>query len=163
MWATGVKANPLGASLGLPTTHRGELEVGSDLTVGGRPEISVIGDLAAAGPRAGEAYPQLAPVAIQGGRYTARRILDVESGRASRPFRYVDKGIMATIGRRSAVAELPFGIRIGGTLGWLSWLGLHLVSLIGFRNRAVVLVDWSWNYMTWDRGNRVILEPAGDR
>lgn len=163
VWATGVKANPLGASLGLPTTHRGELEVGSDLTVGGRPEISVIGDLAAAGPRAGEAYPQLAPVAIQGGRYTARRILDVESGRASRPFRYVDKGIMATIGRRSAVAELPFGIRIGGTLGWLSWLGLHLVSLIGFRNRAVVLVDWSWNYMTWDRGNRVILEPAGDR
>ena len=78
-------------------------------------------------------------------------------------FRYVDKGTMATIGRRSAVAELPFGIRFAGTLGWLSWLALHLVFLIGFRNRVVVLVNWAWNYVKWDRGNRVILaEPDPD-
>jgi NADH dehydrogenase len=80
------------------------------------------------------------------------------AGRGNRPFRYRDKGIMATIGRRSAVADLPLGIHLSGTLGWLSWLGVHLVFLIGFRNRAVVLLNWAWNYLTWDRGSRVILE-----
>ena len=90
----------------------------------------------------------------------ARTIVRRTRGKRARRFRYVDKGIMATIGRRSAVAELPLGIRFGGTLGWLSWLGLHLVFLIGFRNRVVVLVNWAWNYLKWDRGNCVILsEP----
>ncbi len=160
VWAAGVKANPLGAMLGLPLTRRGEIVVDADLTVPEHPEIFVIGDLAGGEDRRGAAYPQLAPVAIQGGRHVARTIVRRTKGKPARPFRYVNKGIMATIGRRSAVAELPLRIRFGGTLGWLSWLGLHLVFLIGFRNRVVVLVNWAWNYLKWDRGNRVILsEP----
>jgi NADH:ubiquinone reductase (H+-translocating) len=156
IWAAGVKANPLAANLGLATSKRGELEVGADLSVAGHPEVFVIGDLAAAADRKGRPYPQLAPVALQAGRHTARNIERRRRGKRTRAFRYVDKGIMATIGRRSAVAELPFHIRFWGTLGWLSWLGLHLVFLIGFRNRVVVLVNWTFNYFKWDRGHRVI-------
>ncbi|MGZ6969618.1 MAG: NAD(P)/FAD-dependent oxidoreductase [Acidimicrobiia bacterium] len=156
IWAAGVKASPLGASLGLATTKRGEVEVHRDLTVPGRPEVFVIGDLAAAEGRDGTPYPQLAPVAMQAGRQTAANIVRRTLGKPTRPFHYRDKGIMATIGRRSAVAELPLGIRFWGTLGWLSWLGLHLVFLIGFRNRVIVLVNWTWNYFKWDRGHRVI-------
>jgi NADH:ubiquinone reductase (H+-translocating) len=158
VWAAGVKANPLGAALGLTTTARGEIAVEPDLTVAGRPEVFVIGDLAAAIARDAKPYPQLAPVAMQAGRRTARNIVRRVQGKPTRRFRYFDKGTMATIGRRSAVAELPLGIRFWGTLGWLSWLALHLVFLIGFRNRVVVLVNWTWNYFKWDRGHRVI-EP----
>ena len=157
VWAAGVKANPLAGALGFEQTVRGEIVVGPDLCVRGHPEVFVIGDLAGARQRDNTLLPQLAPVAMQGGRYAARTILRRAEGKATKPFHYVDKGIMATIGRRSAVAELPFGIRFGGTLGWLSWLGLHLLFLIGFRNRAVVLVNWAWNYLRWDRGNRVIV------
>jgi NADH dehydrogenase len=161
VWAAGVRANPLGAVLGLPTTKRGEVSVGPDLSVPGHPEVFVIGDFAGAVDRKGDALPQLAPVAMQGGRHTAHTIARELQGKRRRPFHYVDKGIMATIGRRSAVAELPLRIRFWGTLGWLSWLGLHLVFLIGFRNRVVVLVNWAWNYFKWDRGHRVILtEPS---
>lgn len=157
MWAAGVKANPLAATLGLTTTARGEIAVEPDLTVPAHPDVFVIGDLAAAAGPDGKLYPQLAPVAMQAGRHTARNIVRRTHGKPTRRFRYVNKGIMATIGRRSAVAELPFGIRFWGTIGWLSWLGLHLVFLIGFRNRVVVLVNWTWNYFKWDRGHRVIL------
>ena len=161
VWAAGVRANPLGAALGLPLTRRGEIAVDADLSVPGHPEIFVIGDLAGGTDRDGRAR-------TRSSRRSRCRVAVTWRARssagpvASAPgaFRYVDKGIMATIGRRSAVAELPLGIRFGGTLGWLSWLGLHLVFLIGFRNRVVVLVNWAWNYFKWDRGNRVILsEP----
>ena len=157
VWAAGVKANPLADALGLAQTERGEIIVGAELTVPAHPDVFVIGDLAAVQRPGGDPYPQLAPVAMQAGRHVARTIERRTRGKPTRPFRYTDKGIMATIGRRSAVAELPFGIRFGGTLGWVSWLGLHLVFLIGFRNRAVVLVNWAWNYVKWDRGNRVIV------
>ncbi len=160
VWTAGVKANPIAAGLGLTTTERGEISVDPDLSVRAHPEVFVIGDLAAAEGRNGKLYPQLAPVAMQAGRHTARNIVRRIRGKPTRRFHYFDKGIMATIGRRSAVAELPFGIRFWGTLGWLSWLGLHLVFLIGFRNRVVVLVNWTFNYFKWDRGHRVILtEP----
>jgi NADH:ubiquinone reductase (H+-translocating) len=163
VWAAGVKANPLADALGLPQTQRGEIVVGPDLTVAGRPDVFVIGDLAAARDRHDRPYPQLAPVAMQQARHVARTLDRRSRGRAARPFRYVDKGNMATIGRRSAVAELPLHIRFGGTLGWLSWLGLHLAFLVGFRNRVVVFVNWAWNYLNWDRGNRVIVrEPHPD-
>jgi NADH dehydrogenase len=158
VWAAGVKANPLAGALGVAQTTRGEIIVGPDLTVPGHPEVFVIGDLAAVERPGSAPYPQLAPVAMQAGRYVARSIDRRTQGKLTKPFRYIDKGTMATIGRRSAVAELPFGITFGGTLGWLSWLGLHLVFLIGFRNRAVVLVNWAWNYVKWDRGHRVILD-----
>jgi NADH:ubiquinone reductase (H+-translocating) len=157
VWAAGVKANPLAGALGLAQTKRGEIIVSADLTVPAHPEVFVIGDLAAVERPGAKPYPQLAPVAMQAGRHAARSIKRRTRGKPTKPFRYIDKGIMATIGRRSAVAELPFGIRFGGTLGWLSWLGLHLVFLIGFRNRVVVVVNWAWNYLKWDRGNRVIL------
>jgi len=159
IWAAGVKANPLADALGLAQTKRGEVMVDESLRVANRPEVFVIGDLAAVQRGGAPPYPQLAPVAMQAGRRVARNIVRATRGRAPKQFRYVDKGTMATIGRRSAVAELPFGIRFGGTLGWLSWLGLHLVFLIGFRNRVVVLVNWAWNYVKWDRGNRIILRP----
>jgi NADH:ubiquinone reductase (H+-translocating) len=158
VWAAGVRANPLADTLGVSQTTRGQIIVGADLTVPGRPEVFVIGDLAAVRGPDGKPYPQLAPVAMQGARYVARSIGRRLRGKPAEPFRYVNKGIMATIGRRSAVAELPFGLRFGGTVGWLSWLALHLVFLIGFRNRVVVLVNWAWNYVKWDRGNRVIVQ-----
>jgi NADH:ubiquinone reductase (H+-translocating) len=157
LWTAGVKANPVASALSLAQTARGEIVVRPDLSVPGHPEVFVIGDLAGVERPDGTPFPQLAPVAIQQGRYVARGIVRRLRGKSTKPFRYVDKGTMATIGRRSAVAELPFGIRFGGTLGWLSWLGLHLVFLIGFRNRAVVLLNWAWNYLRWDHGNRVIL------
>ncbi len=165
VWAAGVKANPLAGTLGLAQTARGEIIVDGHLTVAGHPEVFVIGDFAGARAADGTPFPQLAPVAMQGAKYVARSLDRRIRGKPTRPFRYVDKGIMATIGRRSAVAELPFGIRFGGTLGWLAWLALHLVFLIGFRNRVVVLVNWAWNYLKWDRGNRIIVhdpetEPA---
>jgi NADH:quinone reductase (non-electrogenic) len=159
VWCAGVEANPLGERLGLPLTRRGEIAVQPDLSVAGHREVFVIGDLAAATDRRGRPYAQLAPVAMQGARCAARNIGRRARGRRGKRFRYVNKGAMATIGRRSAVAELPLGIRLGGTLGWLSWLGLHLVFLIGFRNRLIVFVNWVWNYFTWDRGNRVIISP----
>lgn len=159
IWCAGVKANPLADHLGLPQTRRGEIEVGHDLSVPTHPEVFVIGDLAGATDGQGRPYPQLAPVAMQQARHVARTISRRARGRKARRFRYVDKGTMATIGRRSAVAELPLGIRLGGTLGWLSWLALHLVFLVGFRNRVVVFVNWVWNYFTWDRGNRIIIPP----
>ena len=159
VWCAGVKANPLADLLGLPQSPRGEVVVNHDLSVAAHPEVFVIGDLAAATDRRGRPYPQLAPVAMQQARHVARSIARRRQGRKTRRFRYVDKGTMATIGRRSAVAELPLGIRLGGTLGWLSWLALHLVFLVGFRNRLVVFVNWVWNYLTWDRGNRIIIPP----
>ena len=162
VWAAGVKANPLADSLGLEQTRRGQIVVDDDLTVPGRPEVFVIGDLAAPPGRDGRGYPQLAPVAMQEARYVAKVLRHRSRGRRTRPFRYFDKGSMATIGRRSAVAELPLGLRFDGTLGWLSWLGLHLLFLMGFRNRIVVFVNWAWNYLNWDRGNRVIFPSEGE-
>jgi NADH:ubiquinone reductase (H+-translocating) len=162
VWTAGVQPSPLAGATGLPTGRGGGIEVGPDLSVPGHPEVFVIGDLASARDAHGRALPQLAPVAIQGGRHVARTIRRTLAGRARRPFHYRDKGTMATIGRRSAVADLPLGVHLAGTMGWLSWLGVHLVFLVGFRNRAVVLLNWAWNYLTWDRGARVILsEPAG--
>jgi NADH dehydrogenase len=162
VWTAGVKANPLADAFGLEQTKRGEIVVGDDLTVPGHPEVFVIGDLAAARDRHGDLYSQVAPVAMQQARYVAKVIDRRSRGKRTKPFRYFDKGSMATIGRRSAVAELPLRIRFGGTLGWLSWLGLHLVFLVGFRNRVVVFVNWAWNYVRWDRGNRVIVRESTD-
>ncbi len=156
VWAAGVRANPLADTLGVEQARSGTVVVADDLSVPGHPEVFVIGDMAAAQGAHGP-LPMVAPVAQQGARHVAASIDARLSGRSTRAFRYRDKGKMATIGRRSAVADLPFGVRLGGTPAWLSWLGLHLVLLVGFRNRAAVLLNWAWNYVTWDRGNRVIL------
>ena len=124
-------------------------------------DVLVIGDLAASPTEHGGALPQVAAVAVQGGRHAAATVAHrVGAADDPGPFTYRDKGSMATIGRHSAVTELPSGVRLGGPLGWLAWLALHLVMLIGFRNRANVLVNWAWNYLTYDRGSRVMVTPA---
>jgi NADH dehydrogenase len=158
IWAAGVKPSPLASILGLPTGTGGRIAVGTDLVVVGHPEVYAVGDIAAM-PEAGKILPQLAPVAMQAGRHAARQIKRTVEGRRHRPFHFRNKGIMATIGRRSAVAELPGGIFLSGTPAWLAWLGLHLLYLIGFRNRLSVLLNWGWSYLTWDRGPRLILRP----
>ena len=100
--------------------------------------------------------PQLAQPAIQGGHHAGKQILRLLAGEATEPLKYHDKGIMATIGRRSAVAQLPSGVRLTGTPAWFAWFGLHIVFLLGFRNRVAVLMNWTWRYLWWRRGPRVI-------
>jgi NADH dehydrogenase len=158
VWTAGVRANPLAEQIPGEKGRGGTILVNPDLSLPGHPEVFVIGDLASVSGRGGEPLPQLAQVAIQGGKCTARNIQRRLQGKPTRRFRYHDHGIMATIGRRSAIAELPGGLRFRGTLGWITWLGVHLLFLVGFRNRAVVLVNWAWNYVTWDRASRVILD-----
>jgi NADH dehydrogenase len=163
IWVAGVRASPLADALGLPQDRGGRVVVGADLSVPGHPHVHVIGDLAAARMPDGALYPQLAPVAMQQARFVARRIrAGIEGTSAPGVFRYVDRGTMATIGRNRAVAELPLHVRIRGFPAWVAWLFLHLLYLAGFRNRANVLVNWAWNYLTWDRGARLIVAAAAD-
>jgi NADH dehydrogenase len=159
VWAAGVRANPLADLLGLEQGRGGRIVVGPDLRIPGREDVWAIGDIAAAEDAHGEVLPQLAPVAMQAGRHVARQIGRLADGKPTEAFRYRDKGTMATIGRRAAVAELPGRIHLKGGLAWLAWLGLHLVFLVGKRNRASVLLNWAWNYLTWDRGPRLLLRP----
>jgi NADH dehydrogenase len=164
VWAAGVRANPLAEVLGVETGKAGRITVGPDLRLPGHPEAFAIGDIAAA-PGKGQGdgpLPQLAPVAMQSGRHAARQIIRLLNGQPTRPFHYVDKGTMATIGRRAAVAELPLRIRLQGTPAWVAWLVLHLITLMGARNRVSVFLNWAWNYFTWDRGPRLILDPHED-
>jgi NADH dehydrogenase len=160
VWTAGVRANPLAGSLPGEKRRNGTVVVAPDLSLPGYPELFVIGDNAAAAGKDGRDLPQLAQVAIQGGRHAARSVKRHLEGKPTKPFHYHDHGIMATIGRQSAVAELPGGLKLRGSLGWMAWLGVHLVFLVGFRNRLVVLVNWAWSYVTWDRASRVILDTV---
>ena len=158
LWAAGVAASPLGKALGGGVDRAGRVPVAPDLSLPGHPEIFVIGDLAAAKAEGGKLLPGVAPVAIQQGRFVAKLIRDeVKSGGLrSRPaFHYWDKGSLATIGRAAAVAQ--FGrIHISGFVAWLSWLFVHILFLIGFRNRLLVFIQWAWSYFTYERGARLI-------
>jgi NADH dehydrogenase len=158
VWATGVTAESLAATLGTPTGRGGRIVVEPDLTVPGHPEVFAIGDIAASPAADGAPLPQVAQPAIQGGHHVARQIRRRLRGEPTEPFRYHDKGQMATIGRHAAVTELANGWRLSGVIGWLAWLGLHLVYLMGFRNRIQVFVDWAWNYLTYDRSSRILRE-----
>jgi NADH:ubiquinone reductase (H+-translocating) len=163
VWATGVRAEGLAATLGTPTTRGGRLVVEPDLTIPGHTEVFAIGDIAASPGSDGAPLPQVAQPAIQGGKHVARQIRRRLAGQPTEPFRFHDKGQMATIGRHAAVTELANGWRIGGVLGWAAWLGLHLVYLMGFRNRIKVFVDWVWNYLTYDHGSRILREAERHR
>lgn len=154
VWAAGVRASPLAERLGVELTKGGRVVVADDLSVPGHPDVFAIGDVAATDPP----LPQVAQPAIQGGKHAARQIARRLEGAPTQRFEYHDKGSMATIGRHDAVAEFPSGRRLTGFAGWVAWLGLHLVYLIGFRNRANVLVNWAWNYVTFDRGSRIVAE-----
>jgi NADH:ubiquinone reductase (H+-translocating) len=166
LWAAGVAASPLGKKLGAPIDRAGRVLVNPDLSLPNHPEVFVIGDLAALKDASGKLLPGVAPVAIQEGRFVAKMIArEQESGapsfsRTSREgggfdFHYHDKGNLATIGRAAAVAQ--FGkIHISGFIAWLAWLFVHILFLIGFRNRVLVFIQWAWSYFTYERGARLV-------
>ena len=158
VWTAGVRANPLADVLGVEQSKGGRLPVDASLRLPDHPEAFVIGDIA--GPLGdGDALPQLAPVAIQQGKHLGRQIPVLLHGGDPAPFHYRDRGNMATIGRHDAVVELPGRIRFGGFLAWVAWLLLHLMYLVGFRNRISVFLTWFWNYLTFERAARVIVDP----
>jgi NADH dehydrogenase len=156
IWAAGVAASPLGRTLGGPLDRPGRVVVEPDLSVPGQPRVFVIGDMAAFRKADGQILPGVSPVAIQQGRHAAANVLRAIAGEPLRPFRYVDKGTMAVIGRASAVAEFPGGFGLWGYPAWLAWCFVHIFFLIGFRNRLVVMFEWAWAYFTWQRGARLI-------
>ena len=156
IWAAGVAASAAAHWLGVDKDRIGRVPVGPDLTVPGHPEIFVIGDTASAAGKDGKPLPGLAPVAKQQGAYVARVLRARLAGKPlPPPFRYRDYGTMATIGRRSAVADFGW-LRLDGTLAWLMWGLIHISFLIGFRNRAVVMLEWIWSYVTFQSGARLI-------
>ena len=158
VWAAGVRTSPLVEGLGLERVANGRVVVDPSLRLRGHPEVLVAGDLAAV-PWHDGLLPQVANVAQQEGRHAGRTVARLAAGKPARPFRYRHLGFMATIGRGAAVADLPLKVRLTGFLGWMAWLGLHLVRLVGVRNRLSVLLNWAWSYATFDRGPRLILEP----
>jgi NADH dehydrogenase len=154
LWAAGVSASPLAKSLGAPLDRAGRVKVEQDLSVPGHPEIYVIGDLASI-MTDGKPVPGVAPAAIQEARHAVLNIQRTLEGQAREPFRYRDKGSLATIGRARAVADLRH-FRLSGFVAWMAWLVIHVFFLIGFRNRFLVLFDWAWSYLTYERGARLI-------
>lgn len=160
LWAAGVEASSLGKSLaasaGAALDRVGRVLVEADCSLAGHPEIFVIGDLASCKGEGGKPLPGLAPVAMQQGRFVARKIRDRIDGKKEKPsFHYLDKGSMAVIGRRLAVAQIG-GLRFRGLLAWLAWLFIHLMYLAEFENRVLVLFQWAWNYITRNRTARLI-------
>src|SRR3954447_19375757 len=160
IWAVGVTASPVAGQLGVPLGRGNRIPVNVDLSLPGHPNVFAIGDIALP---PGDPLPQVAQPAIQQGTHVAAEIAARLAGRTIPPFRYHDKGSMATIGRNQAVVEFPNGLRFHGFIGWLMWLGLHLIELMGFRNRANVFVNWAWNYLTYDRASRLLLDPPSTR
>jgi len=155
LWAAGVQASPLAQSLGVPLDRAGRVVVEPDLSIPGHPEVFVIGDLAAAKNADGSLVPGVAPAAIQEGIHTAKNIARILNGSPTLPFRYRDKGSLATIGRAAGVADLGL-IKLSGFIAWAAWLSIHIFFLIGFRNRVLVILQWGWSYLTYQRGARLI-------
>ena len=155
VWAAGNAASPLGESLGVPLDTQGRVIVREDLSIPGHREIFVIGDQAHFAPGGGTPLPGLSPVAMQQGRHAARNIRALLAGGWSDKFEYFDKGTMATIGRNRAVADAGF-MRFSGRLAWFAWLFVHIIFLVGFRNKLLVLINWSIAYVTYGRGARLI-------
>jgi NADH dehydrogenase len=163
LWAAGVQASSFGRkvadALGVQVDRAGRLQVGADLTLPGHPEVMVLGDLAITMRQSGKPVPGVAPAAIQEGTYAAKSILAHLHGDTPEPFRYRDRGDVAVIGRLSGVADIRWLGRFGhmsGFLAWGMWLGVHILYLIGFANRIVVLIRWAWSFSTHGRGTRLI-------
>jgi NADH:quinone reductase (non-electrogenic) len=154
IWAAGIRAGELAGRIGLPTGRAGRIEVAPTLEVVGHSGVFAAGDVAVVATA--ESLPQVAQMAMQSGRHAAENLLRQLRGEPLEPFVYRDKGMMATIGRSRAIAEIG-RVQLTGAVAWWAWLLLHLVMLIGFRNRLVVLVNWAWNYLTYDRGLRAII------
>jgi len=161
LWAAGVAASPLGKQLDAETDRAGRVRVNADLSLPAHAEVFVAGDLASLQVD-GKPVPGVAPAAKQMGACVAENILARIAGRSTRAFRYRDWGALATIGRHSAVAQLP-KLRLSGILAWWFWLLLHIYFLIGFRSRLIVLINWAWAYFTYERGARIIIDMAQER
>ncbi len=155
IWAAGNNASFVGKTLGAPVDRVGRVIVNDDLTIPAHPEVQVIGDLANFSHQTGQPLPGVSPVAMQQGRHAARNILAMIEGRKPQRFRYWDKGSMATIGRNKAVADLNI-VHLSGLPAWLVWLFVHIIFLVGFRNRLAVLFQWAWAYFTFNKGARLI-------
>ncbi len=154
IWAAGVKAAPLSDRLGLPAARQGRIAIEPTLQLRMHPEVYVIGD-AAYLEENGEPLPMVAPVAIQMGKHAARNIIHALRSEPLEPFRYRDQGTLATIGRNAAVADV-YGIKAKGFPAWVLWLGIHIIQLIGFRNKLFVLLNWAWDYFFYERAARLI-------
>jgi NADH dehydrogenase len=155
IWAAGNTASVVGRSLGAPVDRVGRVVVNNDLTIPNHPDVQVIGDLANFSHQTGQPLPGVSPVAMQQGRHAAQNILDILEGRPPQRFWYFDKGSMATIGRNKAVADLRF-VHLSGLPAWMAWLFVHIIFLVGFRNRLAVLFQWAWAYLSFDKGARLI-------
>src|SRR6266853_1301569 len=155
IWAAGNNASFVGHSLGAPIDRVGRVIVNKDLTIPDHPEVQVIGDLANFSHQTGQPLPGVSPVAMQQGRHAAHNILAMIDGRKPQRFWYFDKGSMATIGRNKAVADLKL-IHLSGIPAWLAWLFVHIIFLVGFRNRLAVLFQWAWDYFSFNKGARLI-------
>jgi NADH:ubiquinone reductase (H+-translocating) len=161
IWAAGVLANPLADLLGLPQGRGGRVKLNPDLSVPDHPEIFVVGDMGEVASD-GEVLPQLGSVAMQSGEHVGRQIARRLAGELGQPFKYWDKGFMATIGRGAAVVELPSKLTLHGPLAYFAWLGVHLALLSGMRNRIETLWNWGWSALTHDRAARIIIESKDD-
>jgi NADH dehydrogenase len=155
LWAAGVAASPLGATLGAPIDRAGRVLVNTDLSIPGHPEVFVVGDLATLKGPDGKPYPGVAQVAIQMGAHAVKNIQRSIEGQPMRPFAYRDLGNLATIGRAAAVGDLGW-LQLHGLIGWIFWLFVHIFNLIGFRNRILVMIQWAWAYVTYQRAVRLI-------
>jgi NADH dehydrogenase len=166
LWAAGVSASPLGHALGAPVDKAGRVFVKPDLSIPDHREVFVIGDLATLNNKEGKPLPGVAPVAIQEGTFVAQQIKRDLEGKPREVFHYFDKGSLATIGRAAGIAQ--FGkVHISGFFAWLTWLFVHIMFLIGFRNRIVVMLQWAWSYFTYERAawlitgaSRVVTVPS---
>lgn len=173
IWAAGVQANPLGRAFGLELDRHGRILVDPQLQVPGYPHVFAAGDIAVTTPAHGAGPPMLAPAAIQTGRHAGEQVARLIAGSPPMPLRYRDKGMMAVLGRGDAVAELPllsrsatasrYPLRFGGLSAWVLWVSVHIVYLIGFRNRLKVLLDWGWNYFTSRGAGAILIHPPQGR
>ncbi|HEX7833609.1 MAG TPA: NAD(P)/FAD-dependent oxidoreductase [Thermoanaerobaculia bacterium] len=161
LWGAGVQASPLAKSLGVPLDRAGRVLVTPQLTIPGHDDVFVIGDLAASEQLDGSFVPGVAPAAIQEGQHTARNLERASEGQPLRAFKYNDKGSLATIGRAAAVADFGGNKKFGGFFAWMAWLVIHIFFLIGFRNRFLVITQWAWAYLTYQRGARLITGKGG--
>jgi NADH dehydrogenase len=159
LWGAGVRGAPLAETMGVPLDRAGRVLVEPDLSVPGHPEVSVVGDLAAAKQADGSFVPGVAQGAMQGGDLAAKNLLSRLAGRPTEAFVYNDKGSMATIGRKAAVAEIG-ALKLRGVLAWAMWLFIHILFLVGFRNRIAVLTEWAWAYFSYHRSARVIVSRS---
>ena len=160
IWAAGVEASPAGQGLGADTDRAGRIKVAADLSLPGRPHIFAIGDTASCAGADGRPLPGVAPVAKQQGAYVARVIAARARGNEVSPFRYKDYGMLATIGRKHAVVEMG-DMKLSGFPAWLLWCFAHIYFLIGYRNRLIVMLNWIWNFVTFQLGSRLIIGIVG--